>query len=44
MNVLLLTQFYSSGSTGGGDYVFYLIADMLAKKGLPLPRIICTHN
>jgi len=33
MNVLLLTQFYSSGSTGGGDYVFYLIADMLAKKG-----------
>jgi len=32
MNVLLLTQFYSSGSTGGGDYVFYLIADMLAKK------------
>ena len=32
MNVLLLTQFFST-TRGGGEYVFSMIAQLLAEKG-----------
>jgi len=32
MNILLLSQFFST-TTGGGEYVFSMIANMLAKNG-----------
>jgi len=32
LNILLLSQFFST-TTGGGEYVFSMIANMLAKNG-----------